>query len=502
MVSLLPGRPPVSYFPYSNFEEWRARTRTLSDTFAEAAVDAALEQPGGTRLIRAGIVSPEYFSALGAVPALGRLLTPADQWAASGQLPAVLSYEFWQSQFHGDRGALGALLHLNGQPFVVVGALPRGSNGTSVDSGPAVRVPLIAAKYFGRDNDAANCCSWEIAGRLRPGVTLEQANAESVPALRDAIIAVESRSRTLTEEDRKLYLSDDYRLQSIERGVSLLRTRFGPALLILFAGAALLLLLACANVAGLLLARAASREREMALRAALGASRARLIRHWLAESATLAAAGGIAGLLLAQASLPLIARSLPPIRDLATLLVPVSLDARLDARVFAFTFALCSTAALLAGLAPAWHASRARLNESLKTAFPARLRTLLTVAQVAIGTLVLAVSGLLLSTLHRLSSLPAGFDADHVITFTIDTSFARYTRDQNQALAVRLEREARDHPRRRRSRHRLPQPDARLRHENRHRPPRTARPPRPQCQHQRRISLLVRHYGHLPRRRP
>jgi predicted permease len=451
MVNLLPGRPPTSYFPYVHFEEWRARTRSVTATFAEADVDATLAEPGGSRLIRAGIVSADYFASLGATPALGRLLTPADEWAAGADIPAVLSDPFWKDHFHRSPSALGSVLRLNGQPFVVVGVLPRGVNGTAVEGGPALRAPLIAGKYLGRDPDPKKCCSWEIGGRLRPGVTLAQAGVESVAALRSGILELESRVRPLTEEERKGLLADDSRLESIEHGVSLLRIRFGAGLLTLFGGAALLLLLACANIAGLLLARAAGREREMAVRAALGASRARLIRHWLAEAAILTAAGGVLGLLLARACLALIADRLPALRDIGTQLVPVALDPKLDARVFLFTLGLCAAAALLAGLAPAWHSARANLNDSLKAAAApdprrARLRTLLTVAQVAIGTLVLAVSGLLVTTLHRLSATPAGFDTEHTVTFTMDTTFAKYTKDQNRALAERLERETRTLP--------------------------------------------------------
>ncbi len=440
MVSLLPGRAPASFFPYSYFEEWSMQTRALSATFAEADLDATLSEGGGSRLVRAGIVSPGYFTALGAAPALGRLLASADE------LEAVLSYQFWRDRFHGSPQALGSVLRLNGRDFVVVGVLPRGVNGLAVESGPAIRVPLIAGKYLGRGDDPKKCCSWEIGGRLRPGVTLAQADAESVAALRAAVLTVESRSGPLTEEMRKRFESDDYRLESVEHGVSTLRTRFGTGLLALFGGAVLLLLLACANIAGLLLARAAAREREMALRAALGATRGRLVRHWLAESGLLAAVGGTVGLVLADACLPLVAGALPAVRDLGTMPLPVTLETALDWRSFLFTLVICSAAAVLAGLAPAWYASRANLNEALKAAAPdprrARLRTLLTVAQVAIGTLVLAVSSLLVATLHRLAAAPAGFDREHVITFTMDTELARYTRDQNRALAVRLEREA------------------------------------------------------------
>ena len=450
VVSMLPGRPPVSYFPYAYFEEWRARTRSLSGVFAEADVDTSLTENGGSRLVRTGIVSADYFSTLGATPAMGRLLGAGDEWAAQGELPVVLSYEFWQTRFQAKPGALGSVLRLNGQPFVVVGVLPRRVNGTAVESGPAIWVPLVSGKYLGLGADPKQCCQWGIGGRMRNGVTLHQAEAETIAALHNAMMAAESRNKPLTEDARKeIQLSDDH-LESIEHGVSAMRTRFGTGLLALFGGAALLLLLACVNIAGLLLARAAGREREMAVRAALGATRSRLMRHWLVESALLAAAGGLAGLLLAKVGLTLAAGALPVVRDLGTWLVPVSLDVALDGRVFAFTLAVCSLAALIAGLAPAWHAARANLNDSLKSSSPdprrARLRAVLTVVQVAIGTLVLAVSSLLVVTLNRLANAPAGFDRDHVVTFTIDTEFARYTPEQNRALALRLEREARAIP--------------------------------------------------------
>ncbi len=450
IVSLLPGRPSVSYYPYSYFEEWRARTASLSGTFAEADVDTSLTEGDSSRLVRTGIVSADYFPTLGAMPAMGRLLGPGDEWAAQGNLPAVLSYDFWHSRFHGSAAALGSVLRLNGQAFVVVGILPRRVNGIAVESGPAVWLPLIAGKYLGLGEDPRQCCQWGIGGRLRPGVTLHQAEAETVAALHAAMLAAESRNKPLTEDARKqIELSDD-RLESIEHGVSTLRTRFGTALLALFGGAALLLLLACANIAGLLLARAAGREREMAVRAALGATRIRLMRHWLAESALLVAAGGLVGLLLAKVGVARASGALPAVRDLGTWLVPVSLDVTLDGRVFAFTLAVCSAAALLAGLGPAWLASRTGLVASLKSNLPdprrARARTLLTVTQVAIGTLVLAVSALLVSTLHRLATAPAGFDRDHVVTFTMDTGFARYTTEQNRDLTARLEREARAIP--------------------------------------------------------
>jgi hypothetical protein len=177
----------------------------------------------------------------------------------------------------------GICAALNGQSFVVVGVLPRRVNGTAVESGPSIWVPSSPENIWGWGR-SQTVLSVGIGGRLRPGVTLHQAEAETIAALHNAMMAAESRNKPLTEDARKqIELSDD-RLESIEHGVSAIRTRFGTGLLALFGGGALLLLLACVNIAGLLLARAAGREREMAVRAALGATRGRLMRHWLAEA--------------------------------------------------------------------------------------------------------------------------------------------------------------------------------------------------------------------------
>jgi cell division protein FtsX len=221
--------------------------------------------------------------------------------------------------------------------------------------------------------------------------------------------------------------------ESIERaGVSAIRTRFGTGLLALFGGAALLLLLACVNIAGLLLARPAGREREMAVRAALGATRGRLMRHWLAESALLAAAGGLGGLLLAKVGLTLATSALPAVRDLGT----GGAGGYHARRALRFCWPSARQPHCSLGVA-----RPANLNDS-KTVRPRRAVCAKVLNVAAATTLVLAVSSRGV-TLHRLASAPAGFDRDHVVTFTMDTEFARYTPEQNRALALRLEREAR-----------------------------------------------------------
>src|SRR5207248_4110893 len=230
----------------------------------------------------------------------GRLLTKDDEWATQGEVPSVLSHSFWTRRFHGDPKILGSVLHLNGHPFVVAGVLPQGFNGISVETGPDIRVPFIAGKFLtepgARTNDPKRCCMWEIAGRLRPGVTLAQAQSETLSSFRAAAESAWLKLNPPTEADRQWVRNYPIRVEEIERGVSLLRDQFSAGLLLLLAAVFLLLLLACANVAGLLVARAAARRREIAIRLAIGATRARLIRQWLIESFLLSLLGGAGAL--------------------------------------------------------------------------------------------------------------------------------------------------------------------------------------------------------------
>ncbi len=450
LVSVIPSRPPVSAYPFEFYDAWRERTRSFSATFAESDLELYLTEGSTNRPVLAGIVTGSYFPVLGVQPELGRLLTQEDEWATQGQLPAVLSYEFWRSHFQGGRGALGSVLHLNRYPFVVVGVLPRNFNGTSVETGAEIRVPFIAAKFLTVEHDPKLCCFWEVAGRLQNGISHGQAEAETVSAMRAAMLEAYARRRPVTDEDRREAAEEDIRLEPIERGVSLLRIRFAGALLALLGGAVLLLVLACANIAGLLLARAAAREQETAMRAALGATRGQLVRLWLVETALLAALGGVGGLVLTRACLPLVAGALPPLRDLATRALPVALNVKLDWRVFGFTVLLCTGVAVLAGVSPAWYAARTNLLDSLKCAMPdprrTRLRAWMAGGQIAICTVVLANSALLVETLRRLELAPTGFDRDHVVTFTVDPQLSGYSPEQANAAVLRLEREVRNLP--------------------------------------------------------
>ena len=230
-------------------------------------------------------------------------------------------------------------------------------------------------------------------------------------------------------------------LDPLDRGTSLLRDRFGTALKMLIASVGLLLLMVCANVAGLLLARSAARREEIAVRLAMGATRARLVRQMLTESCLLAVLGSAAGLLLALVATPLLVRALPPIRDLYTARLALSLDLTPDRRVMLFSIAISAITVLLFGLAPAIAAARNTLDSVLRGTRSAagwRGRQALIVFQIALCTVLLAGAGLLVRTFEQLRSVDPGFDRDHLVTFTTDPSLAAYTATQAKALRLAL----------------------------------------------------------------
>jgi predicted permease len=458
LVSVQHNRPPVGdENPFGVYEGWRSRSRSFVDSFAQSDLQVSFKQGSFSERARAEIVTGEYFSILDTPPALGRLLTRQDEWGTQTEMPAVLSYDFWSKRFGRDPHVLGRVLRLDDQPFTVVGVTGNGFSGISIDSGPDLRVPFIAGKFLAKATeegpalkDPRRCCLWEIAGRLRPGWTIAQAQPETSASIGAAWEEFISAARPVTEDDRRWIRQRQVRVEGIERGVSRLRDRFQTGLLALMCAVALFLTLACASVAGLLLARVTAREREIAVRLALGATPARVVRQWLVESALLALLGGLGGLLIAWICLPLLDRLLPPIRNLLTEQLPVTLHVALNMRVFGFAILICACAAILTGASPAWHASRTDLITALKSGdgTPGRmhLRMLLVGVQVAICTLVLANLGLMVETLYSLDHANAGFDRDHVVTFTLDTALQKYTPEQVRSFALHLAEETRHLP--------------------------------------------------------
>ncbi len=384
------------------------------------------------------LVSGNFFAALGVRPAFGRLLGPEDERVEGGHPVAVLSHGYWRRRFASQPSVLGRVVTLNGAPFTVVGVAPPGFFGVLVGSAPDLFLPLMMQREIRYRNNASIYAQvdldrpWvaephisflHLIGRLRPGVPPAQARAEM-----DLLFHQLTAGAFAGADDRETrdeLLKTRVQVLPAERGVSRLRGAFGQPLLILMGAAALVLLIACANIANLLLARAAGRRREMAVRMSIGAPRGRLVRQLLTESVLLAAAGGACGLLVAFWGRRLLL-GMAAI-DPSTL----ALDGGLDLRMLGFSAAATLCTAVLFGVVPALQATRLAIGEHLKAggrtlqgdgAGRSRLPLgkLLVIGQVGLSLLLLIGAGLFLRSLGNLGQLQTGFRRDHLLLARIN----------------------------------------------------------------------------------
>jgi predicted permease len=442
LVQTVPRIGVTSIFTHDFYEALKERATTLSTVFGDAEWPVAMDDPKPAEQVRVHVVTPEFFEALGAAPLYGRTLSESDDKDDVGMPPAVLSYGFWQRRFASDPHVVGRSITLRGYKFEVVGVMPRTFNGITADTAPDLRIPLHAFRLLHFDGSyRGNGIALELAARLKPGVSLAQAREECFAIWHATFEADLQRVPNITREQIQTELSRGLQVESIERGVSILRDRFGLALQLLAGSSGLLLLLMCSNVAGLLLARTAARREEIAVRLALGATRARLIRQMFAESALLSGLGALGGWLLATLSMPLLVRALPPMRDRATTQLALSLDVAPDKRVLLFAIVVSIATALLFGLAPALAASRVSLDSVLRGARSSRgvrLRPALVVFQIALCTMLLAGAGLLVRSLQQLHGMDPGFDAGHVVTFTIYPGLSGYSQERTDKLRLAL----------------------------------------------------------------
>jgi predicted permease len=377
------------------------------------------------------LVSDNYFQLLGVPPALGRMLAPGDENVA------VISHRFWKSRFGGDPETVGRTANLNGVAFTIVGVTPARFFGAEAGSAPDVYIPLAMCDrlHAGAPRLPMINNFWlSLMGRLRPSVTLQQAGAEA-ELLYHQSASEPTRGlpagHPLVEYFRRMHVS----LASGGKGAGGIRAQFGKPLTVLMAVVALVLLIACANLAGLLLARATARRREIAVRLALGASRGRLVRQLLTEGLALAVAGGALGLLVASWS----ATALVKFLDGTTL------DVALDLRVLGFAFGASVITGLLFGAAPAMRAARQSVAAPLKgePALAARgrgfeLRNLLVSAQVALSLTLMVGAGLFIRTLGDLKNIDPGFHAERVLLVSFDPGLSRYTEQRARDFYARL----------------------------------------------------------------
>lgn len=418
--------PPAA----ANFRDWRDRNQVFEQLAAfDASKSFDLSGNGRPERVDGAAVSPDLFDLLGVAPQLGRAFS-ANEDQLGQERDIELSYGLWQRRFNADRSILGKHILVDGNDFTVIGVMPPGfqfpgDTGTvmNIFTAPPAQawVPLALTAHQWSERSSHYL---EVVGRVKPGITLDQAQAQ-----------LDSIEQQLNREYPKEYIGSDVKLVPLHAQVV---GSFRPALLVLFGAVVFVLLIACANVANLLLARATSRRREVAIRSALGATGARLTRQLITESVTLASAGGFFGVLFAFGAIRLLPRLLPAN-------FPRTADIHLNSSALLFTALVSIATGVIFGLAPALQSSKALITESLKQGergaegfSRTRLRSALVMSEVALALVLLIGTGLLLRSFVRLERVNPGFAPDHILTMDISLPDVRYPDPQKAAFFDQL----------------------------------------------------------------
>jgi putative ABC transport system permease protein len=417
------GDPRAGAYTYAIWNEIRHRPALFDGAFAWSATRFNLSKGGQTEFIDGVWASGEFFQTLGVPAMLGRTFTDTDDERGGGPdgPVAVISYAYWQRRYDGDPRVVGQTIDVERVPFTIIGVTPPSFFGPEVGRTFDVAVPIgdeplvRGAETF---LDARSTWWLEVIGRLKPGDTIESAQAALrgvQPQIREA-----SKPANRAKKDLDAFLSDAFTLKTAATGDSTLRARYERPLITLLFVVALVLLIACANIANLLMARATARRHELSVRLALGASRWRLARQLLVESLVMSSCGALLGLLIAQWASQLL------VRQLSTQSNHVFLELGLDWRVLAFTMLVAVATALLFGTAPAFRASGARPMDAIKEHGRGGgdgrfgLANGLVVAQVMLSLVLVVAAGLFVRTFTSLANLHLGFDRDRVLVTTVN----------------------------------------------------------------------------------
>ncbi|HZS04062.1 MAG TPA: ABC transporter permease [Blastocatellia bacterium] len=437
------GLSTSTSFSYQAFEQFRAHNQTLSDVFAFAPVYQLNVNAGSQAEIAFGqLVSGGYYTGLGVPAIVGRTITDEDDRATADPV-AVISHRCWQRRFGLDPGVVGRTVTVNNAAFTIIGVTPPEFFGAlQIGDSPDFSIPLAMEPRLrpgGGSNLNEPWCWWlRIMGRLKPGVSIGQVSAglEGIfqQSAREGWQALPDRAGR-AEGPRD---TPRLRVESGSRGLTEVREAYSQPLAILMVVVGLVLMIACANVANLLLARSAARQKEIAVRLAMGASRFRLVRQLLTESLLLSVAGGALGVLLAYQGKDLLLVWHPWSSE------PLALDLKLDLRVLGFTVAVSLLTGILFGLAPALRATQVDLTPALKDSArnPSGVRSLtsrsLVVAQVAMSLVLLAGAGLFVRTLRNLQSIDLGFNRENLLLFRVDPRLNNYQDEQIANLYERM----------------------------------------------------------------
>jgi putative ABC transport system permease protein len=436
IVEITPLRPGASVgnFSYPIYRDFRDKNDVLEGLAAYRFVPLSLSRSGNNERLWGYLVSGNYFDMLGVRAVRGRMFTPEEDRAPGAHPVAVVSYGSWQRRFGGDPDLVGQTITINSKSFTVIGIAPPEFNGTVLIFTPEIYVPLMMANQIEPgSNWLENPGSGRIfaLGRLKPDVSVPQAKAEL-----DALALQLGREYPLIG-NVQFNISPPGLFLPMLRGYTL---GFAGVMLSVVG---LVLLIACTNLANLLLARAAQRGKEIAVRLALGASRWRLVRQLLTESVMLALAGGALGSLIAWWLVGLVKAVKPPM-DFA-----LTIDLKIDWRVLLFTFIVSFLSGVLFGLIPAWHATKPDLNTTLKNETGvggyrrSRLSKGLVVTQVALSLLLLVAAGLIVRSLQQVLTIGPGFEVERNVTASVDLNLQGYDRERGlqfyKQLIARIE---------------------------------------------------------------
>lgn len=426
---------------YLDFRDYSAQNQVFSGMIGFELVPVNMSWNGHKQDERVWgeIVTENYFEVLGVNAESGRLFHASDNKGVSSDPYIVLSHNFWKTQFGGDPRIIGRTLELNLHTFTVIGVAPAGFQGTIVGIEPSYWVPMMMQPVAlpGENLQWRGPTFVHLMGKLKPGVSIEQARAN--------ISAI------------ALHLAQEYPQYLHGMGMAVnpvWEAHYGAqnlllkALLFLAIVALLVLLIACANIANLLLARATSRQREIAVRSALGASRSRLLRQFFVENLLLALAGGAGGIIVSVWSVSFLADFLPDGY------LPVGLQVGVNGEVLAFTVALSILAALIFGLAPAWRSAKPNVLDSLKEggrtsssgAQHGRLRNALVVSEMVLALVLLVAAGLLVRSMKAIETASPGFNPNHVLLTALDLRSNGYTNGSSHAFYDELLRRLRAVP--------------------------------------------------------
>ena len=431
-------------FSYPMFRDLEKAQTVFTGIAAHRGFGANLSFRKQTMNAQATFVSGSYFPVLELRPALGRLFGPSDDLAVGASPLAVLAYSYWETRLASDPTVIGQPIVINGQPFTIIGVAPKGFDGTTLGERPSVYVPISMRGALEPGFDGFDRRTWYWAylfARLKPGVSVAQAKRGIDAIYRPIINDVEAKlQQGLSDKTMERFRAKEVGVSDGARGQSSLHDRVRTPLYLLIGITTIVLIIAYANIANLLLARAANRSMEMAVRLSLGASRRQLLTQLLTESCVLAVLGGIVSLLVARWTLSGLGAMLPP-----DALGGVKFT--VDPTVVAFAAGLSILTGILFGLFPALHATRSDLVTTLRsnsgkqssTRSAVQFRSSLVTTQIALSMALLIGAGLFVRSLFNVSRVNLGLSIENVVTFSVSPERNGYTREQSRQFFQRAE---------------------------------------------------------------